>query len=82
MDKKPFLLELTTIQEEALLNHVKAKNQDDNEEKYYSLTEAIEIIGCSKATLYLHRKEGLINTVKVGKMEKITKSEINKYLNK
>ena len=81
MSKKPFSLELTTIQEEALWNHIKHNKQDD-EEKYYSLTEAIEIIGCSKATLYLHRKEGLINTVTVGKMEKITKTEINRYLNK
>ena len=80
MSKKPFLLELTAVQEKAFLEHVKAS--EDDEEKYYSLTEATKLLGCSKATLYHHRKEGLINTVKVGKMEKITKTEINRYLNK
>lgn len=80
MSKKPFFLELTTVQEKAFLEHI--KSEADDEEKYYSLTEAAKIIGCSKATLYLHRKEGLIKTTQVGKMERITKSEINRYLNK
>jgi excisionase family DNA binding protein len=46
----------------------------------YSLAKASRIIGISKSTMQRRIKEGSITTIKVGKMPRITRTEINSFL--
>ena len=55
------------------------KKKEENEA--VSLSEACEILGISRSTLYVYMDSGLITKVTQGKSPKILLTEIKRYLN-
>ncbi len=49
-------------------------------ERLYNITKASQLLGVTRNTLYIWKKEGKIKFVKVGNFQKVRESEIKRLI--
>lgn len=54
--------------------------REDLEIKLYTLQEVADLVKMDILTIYRHRKEGKIDTIKIGRHYRVTQEQLDKYL--
>lgn len=78
------IITITTEQLDSLIRKAISyelnKTQESKEEKLITRTEACELLGITKPTLYSYCKKGLLNIYSIGGKQRMKLSEVNKFI--
>jgi excisionase family DNA binding protein len=78
------IITITTEQLDSLIRKAISdelnKTQESKEEKLITRTEACELLGITKPTLYSYCKKGLLNIFSIGGKQRMKLSEVNKFI--
>ena len=78
------IITITTEQLDSLIRKAISdelnKSQESKEEKLITRTEACELLGITKPTLYSYCKKGLLNIYSIGGKQRMKLSEVNKFI--
>jgi excisionase family DNA binding protein len=72
--------DLRDLLKEMIPTTVEVKSQKDESDKLFTISEACEILRCSRPTLHRWKKNGIIPFVNIGGNIRYRKSDIEKIL--